>query len=317
MRMKSINSAVVLCLMGLALGILQGKEFPILKGSYLGQKPPGMIPEIFAQEVLNTAEMGAFCTIFSPDGTEFYFAYYKRTGDSCDIYRMNQKNGQWSPPERLHFNSESYENDVCMSSDANTLVFRSWRALPSGKKPKDHSYLWFVKRTGHGWSEAKPLLCGENPVRTGYPSLSLNDTLYFVHRQNGRQGIYRSRFEEKQYGTPQFVCEVFNQEFIIGDLFVAPDESYLIISGREPVKKGGFSRLDLYAIFRNTNETWSKPFKMGAEINTRQGGENCPAVSPDGKYFFFNRYDPDKKTGNMYWVDAKIIEELKPKDLYP
>ena len=48
---------------------------------------------------------------------------------------------------------------------------------------------------------------------------------------------------------------------------------------------------------------------MGKSINTK-AGENCPQVSPDGKYFFFNRYDPGVKKGNMYWVDAKIIEYL-------
>ena len=41
--------------------------------------------------------------------------------------------------------------------------------------------------------------------------------------------------------------------------------------------------------------------------------ENCPTLSPDGKYFFFNT----TRSGNwdIYWVDAKIIEDLKPKEL--
>ena len=46
-------------------------------------------------------------------------------------------------------------------------------------------------------------------------------------------------------------------------------------------------------------------------INT-EAGENCPQVSPDGRYFFFNRYDPDSAMGNMYWVDVGIIETLRP-----
>ena len=288
-------------------------DWPVLKGPYLGQKPPGMTPEIFVPGLLNNDEMGAFCTIFSPGGTEFYFGYYKKTGDACDIYWMNQKNGRWSQPEKLRFNSNNYENDVCMSADGNMLVFRSWRALPSGKKPKDHSYLWFAKRTRHGWSEAKPILCEGIPVRTGYPSLSQNNTLYFVHRWNGRFGIYLSKFKDQQYGKPHFVYEVFNQDFVIGDLFVSPDESYFIISGREPVEKGEFGMLDLYVIFRDSNETWSKPFSLGTEINTCQGSENCPTVSPDGKYFFFNRYNPDKKRGNMYWVSAAVITNIKKK----
>jgi len=66
--------------------------------------------------------------------------------------------------------------------------------------------------------------------------------------------------------------------------------------------------------------------------------ENCPIISPDGKYFFFNSYkknqyrpfwekplsydevleklnDINNGFPNIYWVDAKIIEELKPEEL--
>jgi Tol biopolymer transport system component len=35
-----------------------------------------------------------------------------------------------------------------------------------------------------------------------------------------------------------------------------------------------------------------------------------PNLSPDGKYIFFSRND------DIYWVSAKIIEDLRPKD-YP
>ena len=66
--------------------------------------------------------------------------------------------------------------------------------------------------------------------------------------------------------------------------------------------------------FRNPDGSWSEALNMGKEINTG-AGENCPQVSPDGKYFFFNRYNPDLKMGNMYWMDAKIIENLKPEEL--
>jgi hypothetical protein len=50
----------------------------VLKGPYLGQKPPGMKPEIFAPGILNTDTMGAFCAVFSPEGDEFHFVYYEK-----------------------------------------------------------------------------------------------------------------------------------------------------------------------------------------------------------------------------------------------
>ena len=47
-------------------------EFPALQGPYLGQKPPGMTPEIFAPGIVSTAEF-EFAGTFSPDGKEYFF----------------------------------------------------------------------------------------------------------------------------------------------------------------------------------------------------------------------------------------------------
>jgi hypothetical protein len=290
-------------------------DFPVLKGPYLGQKPPGKTPKVFAPGILNNDKMGAFCTVFSPEGNGFFFVYYEKSDDeSGGIYRMRRINNIWTKPEKLPFNSTTLDGDMCMSTDGNTLVFRSSRALPSGKKPKNHTYLWFVKRTNHGWSTAKPLFCGGEPVRTGYPSISNNGTLYFAHRRNNYLGIYCSRLINNKYVTPEHIYTVFNQDFIHGDMFIAPEENYMIISCKDRSGKIGYGGLDLYIIFRRSDGTWVPAINMGKSINTKNG-ENCPQVSPDGKYFFFNRYNPDLKKGDMYWVDARIIEEMKPDDI--
>jgi hypothetical protein len=288
--------------------------FPVLKGPYLGQEPPGIEPKVFASGILNTQKMGAFCTVFSPDGSEFYYVSYLRGVDgSGRIHFLKRVKNIWTKPRLAPFSRNHSENDMCISSDGKKLIFRSWSALPSGKRPKNHSYLWIVERSEQDWQEAKPLLCGGEPVRTGYPSISRNNTLFFAHRRDNRLGIYCSRLVKNTYTTPEHVYTLFDQDFIHGDMFVAPDESYMIVSGRDPKGKIGSGRLDLYIIFRNRDGTWTEAINMGKKINTNKAGENCPQVSPDGKYFFFNRYNPDIKKGDMYWMDAKIIEELKPR----
>ena len=60
--------------------------------------------------------------------------------------------------------------------------------------------------------------------------------------------------------------------------------------------------------FRKEDGTWTKKVNMETILNRNLVG-GCPYVSPDGKYFFFTR------NGDIYWVDAKIIEELKPNNL--
>ncbi len=53
------------------------------------------------------------------------------------------------------------------------------------------------------------------------------------------------------------------------------------------------------------------PVNLGININT-ENRDFSPNVSPDGKYLFFVR-DFGGKEGNIYCVDAKIIEELQEK----
>jgi len=50
----------------------QEQNFPKLKGPYLGQKPPGMKPEIFALGIISTAFTEQFA-YFTPDGNELYW----------------------------------------------------------------------------------------------------------------------------------------------------------------------------------------------------------------------------------------------------
>lgn len=48
-------------------------DFPIPIGPYLGQKPPGMTPEIFRPGIVSLSEAVEYGMAFTPDGQEFYF----------------------------------------------------------------------------------------------------------------------------------------------------------------------------------------------------------------------------------------------------
>ena len=122
-------------------GLSKSIDFPILKGPYLGQEPPGLTAMIFAPGILNTDTTGAFCSVFSPDGDEFYCVHYlKAVESSGGIIRMKKANNKWTKPEILDFNSENYDNDMCLSADGNTMIFRSWRTMPDGTKPEGLKY---------------------------------------------------------------------------------------------------------------------------------------------------------------------------------
>ena len=90
---------------------------------------------------------------------------------------------------------------------------------------------------------------------------------------------------------------------------IAPDESYLIYCSRSfsPVDDKG----DLFICFKQSDGSWTDRIKLDESINT-EGMERYPYVSPDGKYFFFNRYDPNYRE-DVYWVSAKFIDSLREK----
>jgi hypothetical protein len=99
--------------------------------------------------------------------------------------------------------------------------------------------------------------------------------------------------------------DAINSEHHDWDVFVAPDESYLIFASVG--RPDGLGRGDLYKSIRRPDGSWSPAENMGDVINS-DADEICPSVSPDGKYLFFtsNR----NGTSAVYWVDASVIEGL-------
>jgi Tol biopolymer transport system component len=125
----------------------------------------------------------------------------------------------------------------------------------------------------------------------------------------GRWDIYRAEYKVGQYVNVQNIGFPVNSKVSDADPAVAPDESYLLFCSHRP---DGFGKSDLYITFRKQDGTWSTPQNMGPDINTPYSEEK-PYITCDGKYLFFS----NDSAGNLeiYWVGAKIIEELKLKEL--
>ena len=136
--------------------------------------------------------------------------------------------------------------------------------------------------------------------------------MYFqAVRENtfGSRDIYYSRKTESGFSEPIHLGPEINSEYSEGDVCIAPDESFMIVNSSGRPDDLGNS--DLYISFKEEGGSWTELKNMGIPINSPET-DYCPTLSPDGKYLFFT----SKRTGNgdIYWVDAKIIEELKSKD---
>jgi hypothetical protein len=74
----------------------QAERFPLLRGPYLGQAPPGDQPVLFAPGVVSTCREHS-AAMFTPDGTEIWFG---RMFPSA-IYVMSMEHGRWAEPRHL------------------------------------------------------------------------------------------------------------------------------------------------------------------------------------------------------------------------
>ena len=97
--------------------------------------------------------------------------------------------------------------------------------------------------------------------------------------------IYRSVISDGHYSDPKREVAL-SSDTPDHSPFIAPDESFIIFSSF----RGGFGRSDLFISFRLDGGGWTRPKNMGGRIN-----------SP----------------GNIYWVDAGIIDELRPRQGKP
>ncbi len=327
------------CLFAL-LACTQTIKSPV-HGPYLGQKPPGEKPELFAPGIVNT---GLYCRdiAMTPQLDELYFGVQVGGNTYTTIVCCKMKNNVWSQPEIASFADDPryVSLEPCISADGKKFIFTSNRPAPGQTTEEKQFDLWCMDRTSAGWSEPY-LLPGLVNSKTGqyFPSLTQDATLYFTHEEdNGLNVIYRSRWVQGAYAAPEKLGPQVNCGRHNFNAFISPDESYIISCafGRKDSK----GSTDYYIIFRNNDDAWSKPINMGDEINTESGEEYSPYVSPDGKYFFFmsSRVNPDNfKPGqkwtlaelqamatrpgnglpNIYWMDAKIIQDLKAKAVFP
>ena len=288
----------------------QQDDFPALKGPYLGQKPPGMTPEIFAPGIITT-ELSEGCSGW---GNEMeYFIFQRWIDRKPRMYVMHQIDGVWSSPEPVPILDRYQAGDFTIAPDGNTLLFASGIFIDEIGSEGEGANIWCVTKTETGWTEPKHIgLQINTKYHESYPCATANGNLYFFSRRPGGHGtsdLYKSEFVNGEYRAPVNLGPKLNTEHHEWDTYTAPDESYMIYCSTKP---GGLGEDDLYVTFRQHDGSWSEPVHMGNAINTEKS-ENRPYVSPDGKYLFYT----STMTGirDIYWVDARIIEGLKPADL--
>jgi len=310
--------------------------FLVSKDRYLGQRPPGASPELFAPGVVSTGLQESNIT-FMPDGRECYWSVL--FAGFATILTSRCENGQWTKPEVAAFSGQSYDGWPSIQPDGKRLYFHSGRPVPIGTSGVTADYnIWYVERTETGWGEPKivgiPVNGNENST---CPSLAGDGTICFSKRlPDGTEQICLSRLVNGMYQELEILPKAVNaaQQNFHGT--ISPDGRYLIrpING---INDGSNGDWNYYVCFKDRDGQWSNLINLGKDVNAISCGGSV-SFSPDGKYLFLQGVTPlnntlsrDRKyslrelieldlnntngSSDIYWIGTDFIDTLKPKDL--
>jgi len=288
--MKNMTTLVLLTSFGVG-GAIAKESNAELRGPYLGQKSPGLTAEVFAPNIISTKGW-EYGVVFAPNLKE--------------MYMVREVNADTKPEQQfvVYEQNEEVWNERVISKRIGTPTLSP-----------DNKIMYFGRsykeRTKDGWSEMKRLGADFEPYRIMRVTASIGGAIAFDEAGSDGNGVLRyAKMEHGKLTTPKPFPKQINTGTWNAHPFIAPDESYVIWDGQ---RTEGQRDSDLYISFKEANGAWGEAIRFGDNVNS-SANDFAAQLSPDGKYLFFNRNQGD---GNVdtFWVDAKVIEKLKPKHI--
>jgi Tol biopolymer transport system component len=261
---------------------------------YLGQNPPGMTPVIFARVIISIVgnQYRESDLNFRPDGQKCIFSRFGPNIPDWTIYKCEVENNEWTEPSPTFIIGDGEAFEPGLSPDGQKLFFS-----PPGIMSHGTQYIYSIEQDLNGWINPTKLFQGI------YPSITNDGTVYYTTFFNGKDHI---AFRECVNGTYQQEniggANIYSQ-FEDAHPFISPDEDYLIFDSED---RPNINDYPLFVSFKKQEGSWSGSIYMGNQLGISNA--SLARVTPDGKYLFF------KSEGDIYWVDSKIIENLKPEN---
>lgn len=258
-----------------------------LTGPYMGQNPPGLIPEKFAPGIVSTYGAREIGCTFSDDGKAFYF---KRSGVGVMVSYWREDG--WTAPELT--NIQGGEMFIWPGDGHMYLNVRV--PAPEGSEQRMLFGIGRLEKMSNGWGKPDFLVPGM------FVTIADNGTLYTSWFFENGFDVIKYPLVNGQYNNHEILSPAVNSREFDAHPCVAPDESFLIF---DSTREGSHSFSDLYVSFRDEHGEWTNAVNFGEQINL-PGISQCPMLSHDGKYLFWNLHN------DIYWVDAGIIDQLRP-----
>jgi hypothetical protein len=247
---------------------------------YLGQTPPGDVPQAFAPGIVSLNNRYEYGLSVSPNGKEIFFTC-EEPGNG--LMRITKNDSTWSSPHLADLRkTNTWEFEAFYTKEGDSLFFTS--------KDGNKQQLYYVTKTDSGWGEAKKLISAVNDDDVMWCSFSDNGNMYYTKTSDFSS--YCSKKVDGVYQAGEKVASGAHP-------YISSDESFFLFNGAN----GG-----IYIKFKEADGTsWGQAIKLNSNINTSYG-ETCPSLSPDEKYMFFCRYT---NKSDIYWVSTDFIKVLK------
>jgi len=272
----------------------------------LGQKPPGDTPVKFAPQIINDSPFFSMDrAAFSADGKEFYYTRNNTwfSSQEASIQVLKYDGTKWTAPST--FVKVLYAPSFTQTSDTLYLT-----GAGKGRVMEMH-------RTANGWS--KP----DTAIKRSYGMydfmITNSGNIYASSNVNGPANNYS--FYDICVAKPlasgdttiTSLGKPINTPGFDGDFFIAPDESYMLLSAKE---KPDFE-CEIFISYHKPDGTWTNPKTLGALINYGEAHRWGEYVTPGNKYLFFS-YGHGPWDCSLYWVRFdNLLEKLKHTNFEP
>jgi Tol biopolymer transport system component len=291
---RAASVLLVLSNLAAAGGPVAAGEADQLTGPYLGQSPPGMVAEVFAPDHISKMGRYEFAISFAPGGDRLLFTA-QVPDEIVQVLQSRVIDGSWTKPEAVSLaaGARRDEMEAFFARDGRYVYFA----------PYDEGLdvrIWRVEIDGDRWVDPAPLTGPIAEAPAFFPTSASSGTIYYTNIAERKP--YRARQANDGSWQPEPLAIEFG-----GHIFVAPDESFVLVDARRDDSRG---KGDIYVAFATADGGWTTPVNLGDGVNSEYS-ESCPSMSDDGKYLFFSRYNEPDDVAQIYWVDSAVIENAR------
>lgn len=255
-----------------------------------------------------STEGGEAFPAVSPDATELYFAKHGPGWTDFSLWVAGRAEDGWGQPVQLPFSGEYNDRAPFPSLDGSALFFSSDRPLPGSEAGASDFNIWVARRGESGeWLEPMQVPGVNSDANDFHAAVTRDGVLYFSSDRPGGLGmydLYRAAPEGEGYGQPENLGPQINTTGEETDVYVDPDETFLLVVATD--REGGRGGDDLWLSRREENG-WSPPENLLGPTNS-DSYEYGPFITPNRQYLLMTTHR--RGLGDIVRVQVASIPPL-------